>query len=570
MRKVLAIILALAMVFCLFAGCGKDSSNNTSNGGTSSGATNSGNSGNGNNNTGVETNAATGANINTIDRDSVHPSDTATFRFAGQAAPTAMSIQGNSGAAASAKVTELFYDTLFVWDSATNTAVPNLATSYTWLDNLTLRITLREDVKSILGDPMTASDVLFSFAFGAETAKLNTYYANTFDVSKFNIVDDYTIDLVLKAGEPFLVEKLTCLQYPIMVEASVEKLGGKDQVTFDPSAGTGAYKLTKWDETDNVVYAERNEDYWGTLPYYKYYEYHVVTDATSRAMGVEAGDYDACYQPNSTDVIAANGNKDLACYFDHSSSMIRWDINSERDPFNVKEVRQALALLVNYDAIAQVCYNGYCDTVDSPYAAVTSWHTSPDEGDEFYFEYNPERAKQLLIDAGYADGFDMHIMCVSGRSYISSSLEIIQNSLKQVGINVIIDQYESATYGSFFTVGDYDSVLNNASAPVPSNYLKCVNPNLSYSEGSTCGIRWCEDIKDEVVDLIDKCTNTTDTELLYDYLDKFQDLLREYVPFIPVATPYVFNISRSTIANISLDINGQPMITNFYPADYLG
>lgn len=557
MKKALALLIAFVMVFSIFAGCSKKKTTNSNTPSTS-----------GTSNPNPSTSISSSESNSTLDSEKVHPSDDATIKVAGSAAPLAMIVLGNNSATAPMQVTGLFFDTLVTYDINTGDILPNLATEWEWLDNLTIRFKLRDDVYSHLGDKFTASDAVFSFQWGCETAKLNNIYNSYFDMENTKVVDEYTFDLALKTPNPYVLIELSRFFYQFAVEASVEKIGGKEACAHDSSCGTGPYKLVKWDEVNNVVYAERNEDYWGVKPYYKNYEYYIVVDTTARGMGVEAGDYDVCVEPTSTSAIAATNNKDISVYFTPSSTTIRWDLNSDREPFNVKEVRQALALAVNYDAISQVSYSGYATKIDSPYSANQPWHTSPADGEEeFYYYYDIDRAREKLVSAGYADGFDMHILIVSGRSYIASACEIIANTLKQLNINVTIDQYESATYGAYFDALDYDSVMNTATSPTPMNYLKTCDGRFIGS-GNTTGAKWHEEIAD-FYDIVDSCKNTTDMTEAYANLGKFQDLLREYVPFIPVCNPNTFNMTTSDIINIAFDPVGNPIFSSFYPAEYI-
>lgn len=582
MKRTLAIILAVIMLFALFAACGKkDSSGTTTNGGGTS------SSGGGKDivagdpvkdETGVTRYPAAegqnnyvkpeGLNLYTVDKDAVHPSDTATAKMACTGNPSSLCIMSELGSRYAQMPVSIFYDALVYYDSTTNSIIPGLATEWEWIDDLTLRFKLREDVKSHLGDPLTASDVVFTFDWGCSVPSLASTWSSIFDMEKTKVVDTYTVDLGFKYVTPFALYDLCKTSgYPIVVEASVEKLGGKEAAGQNPLMGTGPYKLKEWDQTSQTIYAERNEDYWAALPYYKYFELHTVTDTTARCMGVEAGDFDFAQSPSSNAVIAAIDNSKIATYVTTGAATLRWDLNTDREPLNIKEVRQALALAVNYDAIIQVAYHGYADPGDSIIPYGQDWHSSPAEGEEeYYYYYDIERAKQKLVEAGYPDGFEMAIMFTSGLSDVTAAVEIMQNGLKEIGVTLKLDQYESATYNDLRNKGEYDSILGNTLNSSPSGTIKQIDPRVSNWAGSG----WVAGHEDEYYDLMDKCKFTADLDECFAYIAEFQDLYRELCPSITLACAKNYNMVNGNIINIAYDYTGNLYPAATFPAEYLG
>lgn len=579
MKKVVALLLALIMIFSFLVACGKKGDNskgNTNGGNSSSNSNGEGNVSQATNELGITRypaesgknnyTAPEGNTIWTLDPDSVHPSADATAKMACTAAPSSLCVLTNLGSIYPQMPISIFYDSLLYWDSISNQLVPGLATEWEWIDDVTIRFKLREDVYSHLGDQFTASDVVFTINWGCEQANLNSTWAAVFDVENTKVVDKFTVDLAFKDITPFGAHDMArTMAYPMVVEASVEKLGGKEEAAKSSAMGTGPYKLTKWDETNQVIYAERNEDYWAALPYYKYFELHTVTDSTARCMGVEAGDFDFAQSPAANAVLAVIDNPDIATYATGGSQSMRWDFNTDREPLNIKEVRQALSLAVNYDAIKQVIYQGYSDPADSVIPYSLAWHTSPEEGEEYYCYYDIELAKQKLVEAGYADGFELSIMFTSGLSDLSQAVEILQNGLRQIGVDVTLEQFESATFNDRRNNHDYMTMLANPLGTSPASTLKQIDPRIQKWTGSA----WLEGNEEEIYDLIDKCKFTADLEKCYEYLDEFQDLYRELCPSVVLACQKNYNMINGDIVNIAYDFVGNVYPSSAFTAEYI-
>lgn len=567
MKRILAIVLALVMVFALFA-CGKkDADSGSTNNPSSSGSTNKPAD------SGTTASPAPSGTGNVQDviagsDDEVHPSDTATLKIAFNSEPGGLT-QVAYPFAATMTAGYIFAECLVDWDSDINGIVPKLATEWEWIDDTTLRMKLREDVTSIAGDPFTASDVLFTLKINSETAALASYY-NIFDIENCKAVDDYTVDLALNNPYPFLVTELAHKAYTMAVEKTWNDIGGTDAAYDDPSALTGPYKLVKWD-AGQCVYAERREDYWGRMPYYKYMEIWTVTDPTTRTMGVEAGDYDVSFKPAVSAVSGADGKTLKGWFVPAAGRICNFCMNSDKDPLNIKEVRQAIAMAIDYESLLKLCFDGQGVLSDSALFSPfnTEYYTPPTEGKENYIHYDLEAAKAKLVEAGYADGFTINCKYRVSEQQTATQAEMLRNMLEKVGITLELKQMESAAWMADMRLGDFDTTISvggNPNAKRNFNFVDSVRVTHNAASGNA-GTRW---MPEGFEDVIDRCLYTVDATERKAAFTELNDILREYVPQVLLYCPYSAELTSADIAHVGLDIMGTIDFCTIYPADYVG
>ena len=576
MKKALALVIALVMVFALFAGCSKSDSkaetgktDNTPSGSSSASASTGTAAKPG---TSVEA-AAESTHTETVDlaseEVSVHPSDDATFRFALNTDIGYLTQTGHAFGSAGTG-TLFFGESLFRWNSDTCEVEPFIATGAEWIDDTTLRVKIRDDITSVLGDPFTANDILFSFQWGNETAALAQYF-NFFDMDNTKVVDDYTIDLAVKAPYPFLTLDLCHGVYHVACEKSIETIGGKEAAAMNPNGLTGPYKMTKLDEVSQVCYAERRDDYWGVMPYYKYLEIYSVTDANTRAMGIEAGDYDFAMNPSSASVAAADGKSSKGWYIAGAGRFCNFAINSDHEPLNIKEVRQAMALAINYEAMVQIAGGGNGMVSDSAFSSpinTFSYTEAKNPDNCFLGRTDLELAKQKLADAGYADGFTINCYYKSTDPVISNCADLLKNQLGQISINLELQPIDNATFNSITRTADWDTHLSTNGNPNPKRTLTPLDPRLSPQTATGwAGASWADGL--DVGTLIDKCVQTVDDAERMKAFEEFNDLCREYVPQIILYCPYIQFLSSPAITNVPVGSQGGPECCRIFPAEYI-
>ncbi len=427
-KRIAALLLAAAMAVCSLTGCG-GGGNNSETGGTS------------------ETAAAAGEAKDTL--TVVMASDAASMDSADTIDVYSQMVYGN------------ILETLVVLDENGEVA-PGLA-EYEMLDDVTYQFKLQEGVKFHNGEEMKASDVAFTIRRGCESPVLN-YLFSEVDPDTIEVVDDYTVKFSLRnPSAPFLVN-LTCSPAGIVSEKAVTEAG--DNYGMNP-VGTGPYKFVSWQQGTEIR-LEAFEDYHGEKAKIKNLVIRLIPEGTNRTIELESGGADIACDIPTTDIsrVEADENLQLESIVSYATTFLGF--NCEAEPFDDVRVRQAVCYALDYEGITQSIMQGYAEPATTP---VSSELLFNDETVE-HIPYDPEKAKELLAEAGYPDGFDM-VITTDERKERNDIATIAQSQLAEVGINVTIDSMEWAAFLDKVYAGEAQSYVLGWSSAVPDPDMVC-------------------------------------------------------------------------------------------------
>lgn len=340
-------------------------------------------------------------------------------------------------ASASIRIFRQIYNTLIDVDDEMN-FIPELAQSWDQPDDLTYIFKLREGVKFHNGREMTAEDVKYSFerVLNPDTAAIGKSYYDSID--SIEVVDTYTVKFTLK--EPFapFLTNLTSLYGAIVPKEVIEENGNLMQV----ACGTGPFMLKEW-IPDNKIILEKNPDYYEEgLPKLEGIEYYVMTDESSRIAALRTGNVHLIKLPAaSLSLLEGNDNVEIKPYQSNEYSFLGF--NLDLDKFKDVRVRQAISYAINRQEIIDLAYNGEATVTGFVTPAMGRW--AIDFANEDLYQQNIEKAKQLMAEAGYPDGFETKI-AVGLYDDIRATGEILQKQLEQIGIKATIENLESGQY----------------------------------------------------------------------------------------------------------------------------
>lgn len=353
------------------------------------------------------------------------------------------------------KVWTQIYEGLYGIDESKNGYYKELAKDVKLSDDKKVyTVTLREGVKFQNGEPLKASDVVFTYKRAMKDPRFGYLTAKITDVTA---VDDLTVKITLSEAYAPILHTFSSLK--IMNEKEVTALGDKFG-TVPSKAGTGPYYPTEYNVATGVK-LQAFENYWGGAPNIKKVEYRVISDeaAAQVAFHNKELDYleDAALSnwstlkteagPENNAMIKGNNIHFLA---------VNYQSPTQNGILANDKVRQAIFYAINKDDINKAMASGF-GTPAVTYMPNEYVPTSPATGFETY-KFNPEKAKELLKEAGYPNGVEVGtiISYPSPTSFNGIIAQVIQSNLADVGIKANVQIAENAIITPKMYAQNYD------------------------------------------------------------------------------------------------------------------
>lgn len=327
------------------------------------------------------------------------------------------------------------------------TLTPGLAESWEISEDGTEVIfKLRKGVKFHNGDEMTAEDVEFSLnrAIGSKFLQGTT---SAMDYAE--VIDDETVRLKFKhsygPAEVCIAKQIIVSKKA--VEADPEGFGRKP-------VGTGAYKFVELKSGDKII-CERFDDYYRGPAPIKNLVFKIITDASTAVVALEKGEVDLLAQPALTDRENLMNNDKIAYYETELMGNNYIAFNNTEGMFANKKLRQAIAHAIDKESMLMGAVEGAGVIVDNAIPRQCFGYSEDVKG----YEYNPEKAKELLAEAGYPDGFPLQLKTMESATYYKPT-EVLQDQLRAIGIDAEIEKMERGAYLSdVYTNAIYDMTV---------------------------------------------------------------------------------------------------------------
>jgi ABC-type transport system substrate-binding protein len=362
----------------------------------------------------------------------------------------------STGAAAS-DAKDMIYDTLLTYDQD-GKLIPGLASAWRAVDASTYQFTLRQGVTWHSGDPFTSDDVLFTFQRITDPA-VGAYNAGRFkSVSKIETPDPNTV--VVHLSTPNAV-------FPYIVASGLSAIvnrkytGGHDLKTSP--MGTGPF-IFAGRQPGVQITLKKNPKYWMPgLPYLDGITFFPKPDDNARTTALLSGDVDMMDYVPYTQMAAIQGNSKLKMYGDKQIGFGWLAFDQTHKPFDDIRVRQACAYALNRDVIAQTAFQGFGAPMTG--GLIPQGWLGYDASLENTYAYNPTKAKQLLAEAGFPNGFKTKILSTSTYSVISGPAQAVQALLKDVGIDAQLDLQEWQIFLKTVVTGAYPAHVWGSALP---------------------------------------------------------------------------------------------------------
>jgi peptide/nickel transport system substrate-binding protein len=316
---------------------------------------------------------------------------------------------------------------------------PDLAEKWTpSADGTEWTFTLRKGVQFHRGyGELKASDVKFTFDRLLDPATKSPNSALLKGL-KTEVVDDHTVKFTLEKADAAFLDKLANSFSMIVSEKAVEEKG-MEKFNKEP-IGTGPYMFDSWSPQQETVYVA-NDDYFRGKPGLAKVIYVPVPDPTTMFNAFEAGDVDMLQVTNPDKL--ARYRKESTMVIDEVPGLITrfMGMNSSIEPFDDKRVRQAVIHAINKPHILEFVFQG----ISTPARAMMAPGVMHSEQDVTQYSYDQAKAKQLLADAGFPNGFSTQLV-VPNIDRFTAPATVIQENLQQVGINVEIKVMETQAF----------------------------------------------------------------------------------------------------------------------------
>ena len=437
---------------------------------------------------------------------------------------------------------ELLYSRLVEVDKLTRELIPDAAVE--WGDvseksNFTVwEFKLREGMTFHNGNSLTADDIIYSWECAHDaTIAPNVMSATTvFEIEK---LDDYTvrfhmsdpeIDFPRNARLMFIVDKETC------TEQGFEKGG---------AIGTGPYKFENWTTGVEYSYTKFADYYDADNVATERLVFKPIPDSSTRLVALQTGEIDIMANVDSTayDIIKQDGSLQLISRKGYNTYMLNFCCDAVPAMQDLR-VRQAINHALNRDEIIAIAFTNLGEAwncVASP--------SIPGSIEVKGYEYNPEKARELLADAGYGKG--LTLKCIHWGGVFDKLAAIAQAQLAEVGINMDVEQVDSATFNTIALKGETPLFFSYNGSTVTdifsSIFSKC------YSSGSAFNPYWTTEPEFDA--LLEKAQASIDEEERFKIAAELCQMLDDYAVNYSIAVAYITFAAKAEVEGLIVDVS---------------
>ena len=449
------------------------------------------------------------------------------------------------------RVIRMMFDSL-VHSDVDGTIKPALAESWETVSDIEYRFKLREGVKFHNGYDLTAEDVVFSLERQMNSPKVKTFVSA---IESVTADDEYTVTVKTKQPYAPLLYNLSLPQSSIVCSKHFDELTAAGRKYSEQPVGTGPMVFSSWLPNDNFTVTAFDE-YWGEKPKATRISVRVIPESSSRTIALETGEIDIVESVPAVDIPRVMENKGLKTVTQTSTSVTYVSFNTRKAPLDNVKVRQALSCAVDKQAIIDVICEGYAQQVNTIYPpAMPSYDESID-----LYPYDIERAKMLLTEAGYPDGFTIEI-ATSGdeRNRIA---QLLQSDFSKIGVNLEITLLEWGAYldyiggtGHQMYIVGWSSGMEPDGSTTPLFHSESVGPTGNRS--------WYQN--EELDALIDEGKSTMNMDDRLGIYKEIQRIVMEDAVWIPL-------FARETVIAMNKNLEGMlisPTDSHIYVYSYV-
>ncbi|QPC80652.1 ABC transporter substrate-binding protein [Phototrophicus methaneseepsis] len=447
------------------------------------------------------------------------------------------------------------YNTLVTFpDADASEILPMLATEWTISEDGTeYTFTLRDDVTFASGNPLTAEDVVFSVERLQNVMGNPSFLAEGIESVVAN--EDGTVTFTLATPRPSFLAELTNYAFSITDSATIMENGGtaaEDAAETDTaedylngtSAGTGPYILDGWEQDVETILV-KNPNYWGEEPYFDRVIITNIPEAATQKIALEAGDIDLALDLSRDQTATMEGNENLIVYSGPGVQTHFLLMNEDPElggPVSDPLVQKAIRYALDYEGY-KALWGGVTPATNLTVGLAGAY------GEDQALSRDLDMARELLAEAGYADGFEITLSYPDYSSQgvnMNTNAQKIQSDLAEIGITVTLNTQELQV-----SLEEYRNGLQGFGYWFWGPDVLDPVDVLSFLPGGKVAeerANWTtEGVDEEILALIDAASTETDPAARVEIFAQLQDYLKESSPFAPFINPAIQAASRADL-----------------------
>lgn len=311
---------------------------------------------------------------------------------------------------------------------------PDIAIEWEQVDDLNWDFKIREGVKFHNGEELTPEDVKFSL----DRHMASPEVSHTLEaIEKVTVMDDGVVRVTTKRPFAALLAHLGHSSVMMLNEKAVEEAG---ENFGQKPVGSGPFKFKDWVAGDSIT-LEKFDGYFGEEPVIETMVFRNIPEGTNRTIALETGEVDLVIDVDPTDKARVEENEELEYLAGPGFGVDYIGFNMMKEPFNDIRVRKAINYAINVEEIVDVIMQGTANVANAPLQEDAFGANT----DLKAYEYNPDKARELLKEAGLEDGFET-VIATNDNGLRVNIAEMVQSHLSDVGIDLTVDIMEWGKY----------------------------------------------------------------------------------------------------------------------------